>query len=721
MLPYVAIQHSGGIVVLSSHGEHGAYGLFDPSLPAPEVREQVRQALFFGARVTGPRDEFATRSLPVVCMAASGPEAEDLLNALSRSVREHRARILWRSWPGMPTIWTTIRSATVREESSRMVLRNQGLLYAQVSLTTDAEWTGDAVSGTEVVRGDRPARMRLKITSPSANALLGVGIKNDPGDEYDPHFVEGSPAAQGLTSTFEPLHVADAIDTNTFRGSHIAVAKLATNATQADFTRYRTVAKTSGSGVAASALAPHDSVAALATAARWQAMPGIIDIPAGGVPGIEVGSGLGEPVVVSPFADGTDEVAIGEAVFRREDLPRGEHVGFDTRLKNTSAEPRVVRFELHRDLPSGFQTGWGEFAGHLAATEVELAGSFDGTVEARWDSPVSVSPGTHHMVVSPGGFGTKDDVVVVGARGTGGGGMYAGTYWHDGIWKSSPETLLSQGSGTAYSHIGRVDGVAYRERQTLTFARSVKITGGIIHARSESGTPVLTVNGFNGEPLGPAVTTSTTATDITFGTGSTQYVIPAGQEGGVSVAAITLDVATITSGIRVYRAETNPYAGGIRQRVVGGTVTDHPTHDLRMSLTGYDSEPFIFRSAHVMRLPLGFDTEVTIEGMCSEESKTATYHGMTLLPADDFAAVFEYAFPAGWGVIIEAVDPLSPAATYLTTATEGTAGTAIMALSWQGAPRLPLGTNEIVTVGDGSIAVTCEHYPCYSNAAAGSL
>lgn len=121
------------------------------------------------------------------------------------------------------------------------------------------------------------------------------------------------------------------------------------------------------------------------------------------------------------------------------------------------------------------------------------------------------------------------------------------------------------------------------------------------------------------------------------------------------------------------------------------------------------------------KTPLGFDSTVTVQAKCSESSKTATLSSVTLLPADDFAAVYEHAFGANEGVLIEATDPLSPPAAYLTTSTDGTAGPTVAPSAYAGTPRLRPGVNQIVTAADGTVSLSGVWMPCYSNAAAGSL
>lgn len=567
-MAYLAIQTAASTLVLHDDGDTAAYHMESAAFPAPAKRDSVLAAMRWGARVPGSWDDLAERIIGIHCLGATEADAEDSLLALQRAVDSHRAKLLWRSSAASPLIWTTIRTAEVREESVSRPHRSEGILRVTLTLVTDSEWSGAGIafSGTDVTvaDGDRPARMRLKVTSNSANPLIGLGIKNAPAAGYDPLDTVGSPAAVNLSGTYAALHTAEVKDTAAMRGSHVVVADVATNAAAAASTRYRAVAATTGSGVSGTATATHNSTAALATSTRLTALPGTVDIPAGGVPGIETGSGYASESAVITQATNT-----GTRTFSNAYYP--------------DAYTRMVAIQQTFAGFGGLVTG----VSYTVATApsstmnwyLELRNSSGVSISARYHIPVSV--GTHKV--------TFDEPVYVPA----------GQTWAFVIGQRHAE---SNSIGLAY--------------------------GASAYANGALTTPL-------------------------------------------------------------------------------GTSNAQSTDDLVFTVHG--------------QVPLGFGSTVTVHANCSEGSKTATLSSVTLLPADDFAAVIERAFGANEGVLIEATDPLAPPAVYLTTSTDGTAGPAVAPSAWHGAARLPVGVNKLVVAAKGTVSVSGTYHPCYSNAAAGSL
>ena len=567
-MSYLAIQHSGGTLVLHDDGDTSAYHMESAAFPAPVKRSPVELAMRYGANLSGPLDELAERTIVVDCTGDTEADAEDSLLALQRAVDSHRAKLLWQSSSASPMIWTTIRNAEVREETVSRPHRTDGLLRVTLTLVTDSEWTGASVAftGDEVVvsDGDRPARLRLKLTSASANPCLGLGIKSSPGADYSPVDTVGSPAAVNLTSTYANLHTAAAIDTAANTGSHLAVAKVATNATAAASTRYRAVASVTGSGMSDSSLATHNSTAALATTARYTPLPGLVRIPAGGVPGIQTGSGFSAEAVQieNDVDDGTRTLQAGTL------LSNPLALVLDIAQSFTTYAGRVTAFEYTIDSEPTAAVSW----------TLELRNA-SGAVVASVSDP-DMTAGTHKV--------------------------------------SIPATETPAGETWSFALVS--------EQWSTTFSVGLAYS--------------------NGDYAGGALTT--------------------------------------------------PEGSG-----------ESPGDDLTFAVYG--------------KLALGFDSTVTVQGNCSEESKTATLSEVVLLPADHFAATYEHAFGADEGVLIENTDPLGTPAAYLTTSTEGTAGPAVAPSAYYGSPRLPVGSNLFVTAADGTLTISGEYMPCWSNAAAGRL
>ena len=565
--PYLAIQTSMTVLALSDPVNATGYRVRDLAFPAPSKTSAAERAMRWGTKVSGNWDELAERVIELDVVGATEAVAENNLLVLQRAVDSHRAQLVWRSDTASQTIWTTIRTAQVTEGRVDKLRRAQGLIRVTLTLVTDAEWTGAGVAFSEspivVSDGDRPARFRLKLTSSAANSLIGVGLKSDPSDDYAPTDTIGTPSATNLTAAYAALHTPTVIDTNAHKGQHVVVAKVATNAVAAASTRYRAVAAVTGSGVSDSASATKDSRAAQATTARWTALPGLVDIPAGGVPGIEMGSGWG-----------------AESVQTENTVDDGS--------KTLSSVPDVTTHWLRAR-----QTFKG-FTGLITAIEY--------TIDVV-QSATTVDPAYPAVRIDNG----RSSQTIYGIPAT------AGTHKVE-----LPTPLDVRTSDTPYFE--------------LFFMSLSSFTVGLAVSNGDYADGVLTT---------PSGSGASTGDDLTF-------------------------------------------------KVYGQS-------------------------------PLGFDSTVTVQANCSESSKTATLSAVTLLPADDFAAVYEHAFGANEGVLIEATDPLSPPAAYLTTSTDGTAGPTVAPSAYAGTPRLRPGVNQIVTAADGTVSLSGVWMPCYSNAAAGSL
>ena len=540
--------------------------------PAPASRHAA--AAITGARVPLD-DDYAVRVISVTVRGDTIADAEDTLNALKRACETYRAKLYWRSSESAPMLYTTIRHAYVTESDIDWLERNDGTISATLTLTTDSEWTGEAVEfapdpitgpdtlAVTVAQGDRPARTRLKLTSASANTAFGIGVAHEAGEDFEPIDTYETPSAVNLTSTYAALGTAPAIDTNDNRGSYVVVPRVTTNPAAAASTRYRCVASVTGAGVATSATATHHSIAARATGAyRYTALPGLVAIPAGAVPDIQTGSGVGP-----------------EAVLVEQDTATGAY-----------SSPG----------------GWNYY--RVGQTVVLAAGA----LITAFEYTVTVAPTTVNFV-------------------------------------------------TLEVRLGSVSGSVVSQRN-LSVA------------------------------------------NLSVGTHKINLTTPFVSAGGTYAFCLYYNLFNAFS----LATASGQYADGV-MFIDPVPVGGGPAAGTDMQFTVYG------------QTSLSFDTATSIQASCAEGSKTATLSHTVRLPADDFAAVVYGTFGADEGIMLEATDPFSDPVVYETTEEDGHAGPALAPAVWHGSPRLRPGVNTLVVAGEGTITVAGQYYPCYSNAAAGSL
>ena len=691
--PYLAIQTSMTVLALSDPVNATGYRVRDLAFPAPSKTSAAERAMRWGTKVSGNWDELAERVIELDVVGATEAVAENNLLVLQRAVDSHRAQLVWRSDTASQTIWTTIRTAQVTESRVDALRRAQGKIRVTISLVTDSTWFGDGVpfSGTsashiivDVTKGDRPAPFRIKATASSANSLLGLGIKPNPAAAYDPVDTVASPAAVTLASAYADLHTAEVKDTNAHKGQHVAVARVATNAATAANTRYRAVASVTGSGVAASAAATKDSRAAQATAARLTVLPGLVDIPAGGVPGIEAGSGYATPVVTN--INTTAPSTTTQSLWRRFTVAaRSIHTGAVVRVLNGPAASHVW-ISLRNSAGAV-----------ITAASAAVPGNHDGEITVTWGFSPELTPGDYEIHGAPG----SGVSLYYGGASVTGGAFHGGVPYVGILTEGATSNIIAQDSaGSVYTGLGEF-------WQTFTLASRTRITGIAVNCRTpDGGDLVARITSTSGVSLsgwvelmhaGPRQMISRTL--------STPIELSAGEYRLLLTSSYHLN--------EIGHSTANPYAGG-RSSV-------DAAHDIGFRVVGRAASPCDMYLRISTALPLGFDSTVTVQGNCSESARTATLTSLTLLPADDFAVVVERAFSANEGILIEATDPLTPPAVYLTTSADGTAGPALAPTAWHGAPRLPVASNRIVSAGEGMLTVSGVYYPCYSNAAAGSL
>ncbi|MDZ4181160.1 MAG: hypothetical protein U1E29_18310 [Coriobacteriia bacterium] len=318
--------------------EYRAHSL---SLPAPEMLSAAQEAAVSGLRVSGPVDDLAAYSLGVDCIGATEALAEASLLVLSRTVRQHRAKLYWRSRDDGVLLYTIVHHAQLSEGEYSKCDRSGGLITASLSLVCDDAWTrvdGTDISGNitapgtldvTVSHGDRPALVLFKaVSDTSGNTAICVGRKLDPMEDYDPIDTIAAPAAVNLTTAYAALAAAPALDTAANEGPHIVVPRVTTSAVAPSSTLYRARLSVTGSGIATVITATHDPAPGIGAGYRWTPLPGTANIPCGGVPGIATGVGYASESVITQNTvdDGTgtfaSEVSAGASrIYLRQSFP----------------------------------------------------------------------------------------------------------------------------------------------------------------------------------------------------------------------------------------------------------------------------------------------------------------------------------------------------------------------------------------------------------------